>query len=121
MEAAAAGLTAFVDRHGLSPSLGTAYDEVWQDGAPKTTTSRLWPQAERLKAEALRPGATAAGLGRAFAALGRYLAGAPAGLWFESLAADGTPAPGPSPASSLYHLTSGILVTRRHLAGRPLG
>jgi mannose-6-phosphate isomerase len=116
IEAASAGLIAFVDRHGVNPRLGSAFDEVWDDGTPKATASRLWPQTERLKAELLRPDATEDHAARAFAALARYREGAPRGLWFESLAEDGTPAPGPAPASSLYHLTSGILFARRHLA-----
>ncbi len=116
-QAAALALSAFVDRHGLNPRLGTAIDEVWQDGVPRSMASRIWPQTERLKAEALRPDASEAGLAGAFAALARYRAGAPRGLWFESLAENGTPMSGISPASSLYHLTSGILVARHRRAG----
>ncbi|HEY8610740.1 MAG TPA: AGE family epimerase/isomerase [Roseomonas sp.] len=112
-EAAASRLLAFVDRHGLNPALGTACDVVWSDGAVKEAGSRLWPQTERLKAEALRPDAAPEGLGRARNALWRHIAGAPPGLWFERLDPEGRPLAGPAPASSLYHLTAGILVARR--------
>lgn len=103
-----------VDRHGINPALGTAYDEIWSDGRAKVDSSRLWPQTERLKAEILRADATPAGMLRAYAALGRYLR--PDGLWLERLQADGAPVAQPAPASSLYHLTSGLLVADRHLA-----
>ena len=111
LEGAQAALLGFVDRHGLNPALGTLYDEVWQDGAVRADASRLWPQTERLKAEALRPDASPAGRLAAHAALRRYLR--PDGLWHERLRADGTPVEEPAPASSLYHLTAGILVAAR--------
>ena len=107
--AAIPGLLGFVDRHGVNPALGTLRDELWSDGAVKEPGSRLWPQTERLKSEALRPDATEAGLARALSALWRHFGGAPPGLWFERLDPEGRPLPGPAPASSLYHLTAGIL------------
>jgi mannose-6-phosphate isomerase len=112
-EAAMPGLLAFVDRHGANPALGTLRDAVWSDGAVKEPGSRLWPQTERLKSEALRADATPGGLAGAAAALWRHVAGAPPGLWFERLSPEGHPLPGPAPASSLYHLTAGILVAGR--------
>ncbi|MFH5924243.1 AGE family epimerase/isomerase [Roseomonas xinghualingensis] len=111
------GLLAFVDRHGVNAELGTAFDELWSDGALKHPGSRLWPQTERLKAEVLRPDATPDGMARAYAALRPYLDASPRGLWFERLDQQGRPSTEPAPASSLYHLTAGILVAHRHLAG----
>ncbi|WP_235924751.1 AGE family epimerase/isomerase [Roseomonas harenae] len=108
-------LLGFVDRHGVNPRLGTAYDEIWSDGSPKTLGSRLWPQTERLKAEVLRPDATSAGVARAYSALRRYLPVTPRGLWFERLDQQGMASTEPAPASSLYHLTAGILGAHRHL------
>ncbi|MBP0444587.1 AGE family epimerase/isomerase [Roseomonas sp. SSH11] len=109
---AARALLAFVDRHGINPALGTLRDVLWSDGTVKEPGSRLWPQTERLKSEALRPDARPGGLARAEAALRRHIEGAPPGLWFERLDPEGRPLPGPAPASSLYHLTAGILVAR---------
>lgn len=109
-------LIAFVDRHGLHSMLGTVCDEVWSDGSPKSLGCRLWPQTERLKAEALRPDATPAGMARAHAALARYLLPSPRGLWIERLSAEGAALSEAAPASSLYHLTCGILVAHRHLS-----
>ena len=103
------GMLGFVDRYGINPRLGTLYDELWSDGAVKAAGSRLWPQTERLKSEALRPGATPAGFAGAAAALYRHLDGAPSGLWHERLDEHGRPGGEPAPASSLYHLTAGIL------------
>jgi mannose-6-phosphate isomerase len=103
-------LLAFVDRHGVNPVLGTLRDELWSDGQVKAAGSRLWPQTERLKSEALRPDASVERVAAAFAALDPYLASVPRGLWRERLREDGSFVPEPSPASSLYHLTCGILV-----------
>lgn len=110
---AAEGLLRFVDRHGINPRLGTLYDALWSDGTVQSGGSRLWPQTERLKSETLRPDASAEGIARAVAALRLHLAGAPPGLWHERLDADGVPSGEPAPASSLYHLTAGILVAER--------
>lgn len=104
-------LMRFVDRFGVNPLLGTAYDEVWSDGLLRSSGSRLWPQTERLKAEVVRPDASPRGILDAFTAVERYLVEIPRGLWFERLNADGTAQIEPAPASSLYHLTCGILVT----------
>ncbi|MFC0386016.1 AGE family epimerase/isomerase [Muricoccus vinaceus] len=112
------GLLDFVDRHGINPRLGTAYDGVWSDGGLQACGSRLWPQTERLKSETLRPDATAAGIARAHAALRLYLDPAPPGLWHERLDEAGRPSGEPAPASSLYHLTAGILVSHRELVMR---
>lgn len=114
---ASARLLDVVDRFGINPVLGAAYDEIWNDGTLKAADSRLWPQTERLKAEVLRPDATPDGVLNAYRALDLYLATAPAGLWFERLRPDGTPVAEPAPASSLYHLSVGILVANRYLAG----
>jgi mannose-6-phosphate isomerase len=108
-------LAGFVDRHGVNPQLGTAYDELWSDGSLKSAGSRLWPQTERLKAEVLRPDATPESMDRAYSALRRYFTPSPQGLWFERIDAQGQPPKEPAPASSLYHLTAGILVSHRHL------
>ena len=85
---------------------------MWSDGAVKDAGFRLWPQTERLKVEALRPDRTPARQAEALAALARHVTGAPPGLWFERLDPSGRPLDEPAPASSLYHLTAGILVAR---------
>jgi mannose/cellobiose epimerase-like protein (N-acyl-D-glucosamine 2-epimerase family) len=106
-------LNRFTDRHGLHPETGALMDVLWSDGAVASPGQRLWPQTERLKAEILRPDATEAGILQAYAVLDRYIAPAPAGLWFEQRRPDGGFAPGPAPASSLYHLTSAYMTSAR--------
>jgi len=110
------GLMSFVDRFGINPQLGTLYDEVVVSGDVHGYGSRLWPQTERLKAEILRPDASPAKIQAAFAALDRYLTPAPRGLWHERLDQTGHAPVEPAPASSLYHLTAGIVVSQQHLA-----
>ena len=114
-EAGAARLLAFVDRFGANPGTGTLRDEVWSDGQVKSGGSRLWPQTEWIKAQVLRPDATAKGILAATAALERYLLPAPRGLWLDRLSAAGEATAEPAPASSLYHLTAGILCLHRAL------
>lgn len=107
-------LQAFNDRYAINPVTGTLRDEVWQNGVVKGANSRLWPQTERLKSEVLRGDGDVPGV---FEALGQYFTHTPRGLWFERLQADGTPVAEPAPASSLYHLTCGILFAHDRLGG----
>ena len=102
-------LMRFTDRHGTSRERGTIYDAVWNDGSTHMASSRLWPQTERLKAEALRRAATERRVRHAYTALAVHIDCAPPGLWREHLASDGSWKKEPAPASSLYHLTCGIL------------
>ncbi|MDB5368794.1 MAG: N-acylglucosamine 2-epimerase [Roseomonas sp.] len=104
--AEAAALQDFVDRHGRDPATGALLDGVAPGGIPAAPGARLWPQTERLKAEALRDPPAPARAAEAVAALGAYLR--PDGLWHERRLPDGTLSREPAPASSLYHLTCGI-------------
>lgn len=109
---AAERLMVFVDTNCRNPATGTLYDEVVSDGTIRLDSSRLWPQTERLKAEVLRRDATPDGLSRALSALSRHIVGAPQGLWHERLDVAGKARVEPCPASSLYHITCGILECR---------
>jgi mannose/cellobiose epimerase-like protein (N-acyl-D-glucosamine 2-epimerase family) len=99
----AVALQAFLDRHvppgplpdGLSPT-----GEIVAPGA------RLWPQAERLKAEALRMPRDPARRMDSLQSLAGYLR--PDGLWHERRLPDGSLSQEAAPASSLYHLTCAI-------------
>jgi mannose-6-phosphate isomerase len=113
---AAGQLAGFMDRHGVHPRSGALVDEVWSDGAPQGRDARLWPQTERLKAECLRADPQPARLLQAFAVLERFCAASPAGLWHERQLDNGDNPGIPAPASSLYHLTAGILVGESHIA-----
>jgi mannose-6-phosphate isomerase len=111
-------LARFVDRHGVHPETGGVIDEVWSDGTPRALGQRLWPQAERLKAEIVHPCADAARILRAYAVLDSYIRPAPPGLWLERRTAAGAFTREPAPASSLYHLTSAITLSYQLLTAR---
>ena len=96
---------------GLSPK-GNAIDEVWSNGEAKKTSSRFWPQGERLKA-AVRMGSHAPQADRtalalaadtAFEALSRFLETPTPGLWRDTLLESGEFREEPAKASSLYHI-----------------
>jgi mannose-6-phosphate isomerase len=103
----------FMDAYGVSPVTGALIDEVWSDGSPRATTSRLWPQTERLKAEILREDADTDRILKAYSVLRSYFIDRPSGLWHEHMTPDGSFVAGPAPASSLYHLTAAILTAHR--------
>ncbi len=105
--AMAARLLAFADAHGTHPTTHDLIDSVGSNAAPLARSARLWPQAERLKTAHLRPDRTAAHARTAQQSLAAYLLAD--GLWHERRDEHGAFVPGPSPASSLYHLTTAIL------------
>jgi len=86
---------------------GALLDEVWSDGIVKTASSRLWPQTERLKSALILRDVAPDERSRAELALRPFLR--PDGTWYEHKTTDGTNTCDPAPASSLYHLTCGIL------------
>jgi mannose/cellobiose epimerase-like protein (N-acyl-D-glucosamine 2-epimerase family) len=102
----------FADRFAVDPIAGLVVNSVWSDGALRDGGFRLWPQTERLKAEARRGIAASDHLARALVALGKHFEGVRPGLWIERLDARGH-AGGhgggdPAPATSLYHLTAAL-------------
>jgi ADP-L-glycero-D-manno-heptose-6-epimerase len=105
---AARSLTQFYERHGLDGTTRAVVDGVWSDGTPKISSQRLWPQTERVQAELFREDATEHAVLEAFRVLQSYIDAAPNGLWAERRSSDGSFSREPSPASSLYHLTSAI-------------
>ena len=102
----------FYEQYGSDHKTGGLADEVWSNGSTKTGSQRLWPQTERLQAELLREDADEYKVLNAFKIVQEYINAAPDGLWMERRSADGTFVKGPSPASSLYHLTAAI--TKAH-------
>ena len=106
-------LTAYGERYGIDEA-GFAVDEIWPDGAVKSASARLWPQAERLKAALMRPGDDGMALAaahQAAAALNVYLDVPKPGTWRDVRLADGGGwSDGPAPASSAYHIVSALQV-----------
>jgi mannose/cellobiose epimerase-like protein (N-acyl-D-glucosamine 2-epimerase family) len=101
-------LLKFTDRFALDRSSGLVFNELWSDGSQRSGDFRLWPQTERLKAEARRHEHAYECTGAAFAALWKHLDGVHPGLWRERINADGTCPIDSAPATSLYHLTAAL-------------
>lgn len=111
-----ARLFALSEKTGIDPGTGCVRDEIWSDLSVKTPTSRFWPQSERAKA-ALHLGQLAApehqasyakAADESVAALYRYFTGIRAGLWHDTLRADGQFVQQPVKASSLYHIIGAL-------------
>lgn len=97
---------------GLDPGRGVAIDALDETLQPRSSTARLWPQTEWLKAALiLAEAADGRERGRlldsaraALRGLMQYLK--PSGLWHDSLGVDGVFDRDPAPASSLYHIVA---------------
>jgi mannose/cellobiose epimerase-like protein (N-acyl-D-glucosamine 2-epimerase family) len=92
---------------------GVAINAIRDDFSVHDAKARLWPQAERLKSAVLAARVTGdcaylAVAVSAAASLIRYLETDTPGLWFDEQLPGGELVPGPSPASSFYHLVSAI-------------
>jgi mannose-6-phosphate isomerase len=98
----------FADRFAVDPIAGLVVNAVWSDGELRDGGFRLWPQTERLKAQARRKSATSDHLARALVALGKHFEGVRPGLWIERLEPGGHGGGDPAPATSLYHLTAAL-------------
>jgi len=106
---AADRLCAYGEAYGIDRARGVARDEIWIDGAIKSESARLWPQTERLKANAglyalsgeLRAAEAAA---QAFDTLTAYFDTPTRGLWRDRMQPDGRFTEQPAPASSFYHI-----------------
>ena len=118
LDAAADALLAFADRHAVNPNVGLVVNELWSDGSLRDGGFRLWPQTERLKAEARRRGDASEKVAKARMALARHLAGVPHGLWIERMDSQGRSIGGSAPATSLYHLTAALTDGRVLAAGK---
>jgi len=99
-------LLEFADRYAVSPDCGLVVNGIWSDGVLQDSGFRLWPQTERLKADARRMNSASERLAAGERALAKHLAGVRPGLWIERMDADGNSLNGPAPATSLYHLTA---------------
>jgi mannose/cellobiose epimerase-like protein (N-acyl-D-glucosamine 2-epimerase family)/mannose-1-phosphate guanylyltransferase len=111
---AAHGLYAVGER-GVDPLTGLVFDAVLDDFSPHRTSSRLWPQTERVKAALLLAPTAPAGGAKyraaarsSMAAIGAYLDTPVAGLWRDTPDRHGAEADTPALASSFYHLWGAI-------------
>jgi mannose-6-phosphate isomerase len=109
---ASARLYRFGERHGIID--GRAIFSVDAAGGVVDGSARLWAQTERLRAMLTFAGDMPAGEGEAAAIesvtlLRHYLDVPVAGLWRDRIDADGALIGEPAPASSFYHIVTGIL------------
>jgi mannose-6-phosphate isomerase len=105
---AAERMIAFADAHGVDAAHGVAINALLADGSVHDAGTRLWPQAERIRAYSV-VGSCSARLPEAIAGLHRHFVTAVPGLWIERFDADGAPVDGPSPATSLYHIVGAVV------------
>lgn len=113
--AASAGLAAFGTRHGIDRARGVAIFALDPQGGAIDRDARLWAQTERLRTMLLVPDATALAAGRltddaadALASVRRFLDVPVRGLWRDRLLPDDSFVDQPAPASSFYHLLTGL-------------
>jgi mannose/cellobiose epimerase-like protein (N-acyl-D-glucosamine 2-epimerase family) len=125
---AAERLMEVAERCGVDPVRGIAINEIWDDMSVKDSAAKLWPQTERIKAwcavlEGARSAAEAERACQRIVAAARglekYMLDEPAGLWHEVCSPDGSFAPGPTKASSFYHIVCAIDVLRQTVSARP--
>jgi mannose-1-phosphate guanylyltransferase/mannose-6-phosphate isomerase len=105
---------------GIDSVRGVAVDALNEDMSMRSSSARLWPQTERLKAALLLgDGADASYIGHARGAaesLWKYLDVPTRGLWRDKLTATNRFVEEPVPASSLYHLLGAVAALKRSLA-----
>lgn len=96
--------------YGVDPASGMIYEELYLDGRPRKTSSRLWTHTERLKASLKRFAATgdsaaSAAACQAFGMIMAYRLPENPALWAERRTPEGGFVDQTVPASSLYHIT----------------
>jgi mannose/cellobiose epimerase-like protein (N-acyl-D-glucosamine 2-epimerase family) len=121
---AALRLIDIAEQHGVQA--GLAVDALLDDFSVRDGNSRLWPQAERLKATALAAALTGEprywqAAAAAARGLLRYFQTPTAGLWFDRFNSAGVPRDTPAPASSFYHIVAaiGVLTDALRQFGEP--
>lgn len=111
-------LTSFAMTHGHGDETGLVLDEVLDDGSAHKASHRLWPQTEALRGLAMLRARGRNDLDGRIATLAanimkNHLAPAQKGMWIDAVGADGTPRVDAVPASTLYHLVTGIVALQR--------
>jgi mannose/cellobiose epimerase-like protein (N-acyl-D-glucosamine 2-epimerase family) len=111
-------LIEFGETYGVDPARRVAINACLDDGAPLDRTARLWPQAERIKANCLAGERT--GEPRYFRiaqaatrVLMSYFDTPLQGLWRDRLLENGSFVAEPAPASSFYHIVSAAAELKR--------
>ena len=96
-------------RHGIHPVTGLPYAEVRPDGQVVDSHCRIWVITEWLRVSATQPDVAAGDTGAVLSHLARFTQTPLAGLWYEKCdAVTGTFETAAVPASSLYHIVTGL-------------
>ena len=94
------------EKYGINTHRQLAFDEMWSDFTVKKSSSRFWPQCERIKiAVELKHELIA---DQAMLALHQFFAVPQKGLWQDTRDADGIFIPQAAKASSLYHIINAM-------------
>jgi mannose/cellobiose epimerase-like protein (N-acyl-D-glucosamine 2-epimerase family) len=106
----AESLVAFAELHGVDPKSQAVFNTVSDDGEPRDSSSRSWPNTERIKGwlalyELTGRDPVPAVAGSCRLLLDRYLGPpAPRGSWTDHFDASGRPIAKAAPASTFYHI-----------------
>lgn len=111
-----ARLWRFASAHGIDRARGIAIDQIGYDGGMLSTSARLWPQTEWLKASLAMADEGESGALAAFGSLAGYLATPARGAFFDRQLSDGSFEMKPARASSLYHLVCAFAALESHVA-----
>lgn len=91
---------------GVSQKTGLTMDEIWSDGSICKSSSRFWPQTERIKASVVLGHGPEAD--QAMKVLFQYFLDEENGIWKDTRLENGEYANVPVKASSLYHIINAI-------------
>ena len=94
------------EKFGLSANQELAFDEIWSNGKVNKSSSRFWPQCERIKSAAILNENKVADV--AMKSLMDHFLDMNRGLWKDTLLESGQYADIPVKASSLYHIINAI-------------
>jgi len=98
----------FAEAHGVNRKTGAILDAVRRDGSVLSTSTRLWPQTEAIKAHLVMSNERAEAPLRLQQCLenllGRHFADCPPGTWREHFDAAGNSIVDKIPSSSFYHV-----------------
>ena len=105
--AMSAALYRFGATHGVDAERRVAIFSTDAKGRPLDVEARLWAQTERLRAAAVQ--GDAAAVDESLATLSRFCDVPVRGLWLDRMRADGSLVEEAAPASSFYHIVTGLL------------
>lgn len=108
-------LVNLAETHGIHPERKAVVDEVWSNNKIKVSSSRFWPQCERIKVllqlaheQPTKKDFYLTKSDEATAALFKFFETPKQGLWYDIWQENGEFKIQPAKASSLYHITGAL-------------